>query len=198
MATSTNRPGQVGAQPPGLAEPDHEELWDAVGSDAEDALGNVTRLLFQTRAEADEAVEVLCSMTPAKTVSVRPAAGLHAVVMDREARTATSAARLHGLTGAVVGIALGVIAALAGLADLPTTAALVLLGLLGGGFGFLVGALVGLARTDPMDDDPTVEVDAGQDAVVVTVRSLRAARIREVGRAMGGVPIDPRTPLSSP
>lgn len=180
----------------GLAPPDHEELWDAVGSDAHEALGNVTRLLFPSRQEADAAVETLRTMTGPRTISVRPAPGLHASVVDHEARTAADAARRDGLAGALVGAVLGLVAALAGATTLPPASAMVLLSLLGAGFGLLIGALVGLARNDPMDDDPVLEVDAGPDAVVVTVRSLRAPRIREAGRALGGVPIEPRTPLS--
>jgi hypothetical protein len=197
MATPTTGPRPLGYHEPALAEPDHEELWDAVGSDAEGALGNVVRLLFSSRAEADAAVATLRSMTDVRTMSIRPAPGLHAPVVDAEARTSALSARHYALLIGGFGVLAGLGAGLSGLTTLPTAAAMALLALLGGGFGHVVGALVGLALADPYDDDPRVEVDAGPDAVVLTVRSLRAVRLREAGRALGGVPIDPRAPLSS-
>jgi hypothetical protein len=197
MPTPTIGPRPLGYREPALAEPDDEELWDAVGSDAEGAFGNVVRLVFPSRAEAEAAVTVLRSMTDARTMSIRPAPGLHAPVVDAEARTSALSARHYaGLIGAF-GVLAGIGAGLSGLTTLPTVAGMALLAMLGGGFGGLVGALVGLALADPYDDDPRVEVDAGPEAVVLTVRSLRAVRLREAGRALGGVPIDPRAPLSS-
>jgi hypothetical protein len=197
MATSTTGSGPLGAREPALAEPGHEELWDAVGSDAEQALGNVVRLVFPSRAQADEAISALRSVTGPRTMSISPAPGLHAPVIDSEARTSALSARHYAGLVATFGLVAGLAAGLAGLTTLPTVAGMALLGMLGAGFGGLVGALVGLALADPFDDDPLVEVDAGPDAVVLTVRSLRAVRIREMGRALGGIPIDPRSPLSS-
>jgi uncharacterized membrane protein len=198
MATTTSRPGPLGARDPELAEPDHEQLWDAVGSDAERAWLNLTRLLFPDREAASEAVAVLRGISGAPTISMAPAPGLRAPRIDAEARTAATAARRIGGIGALVGAVLGSLVALLGPMDLPVLAATLLLAFLGAGFGGLVGALVGLSLNDPFDDDPVIEVEAGPDAVVVTVHSLRTTRIRRVGESLGGIPIDPHAPLSSP
>jgi hypothetical protein len=197
MATTTSRPGPLGARDPELAEPDHEQLWDAVGSDAERAWLNLTRLLFPDRRTAMEAVAVLRGISAAPTISVTPAPGLRAPRIDAEARTAATAARRVGGIGAVVGAGIGAAVALLGAVDLPLLAATLLLAFLGAGFGGLVGALVGLSLSDPFDDDPVIEVEGGPEAVVVTVHSLRTTHIRRVGESLGGIPIDPHAPISA-
>jgi hypothetical protein len=197
MATTTSRPGPLGAREPELAEPDHEQLWDAVGSDAERAWLNLTRLLFPDRRSAMEAVAVLRGLSGAPTISVTPTPGLRAPRIDADARTAATAARHAGGIGAAVGAGIGAGAALLVEMALPLLPATLLLAFLGAGFGGLVGALVGLSLSDPFDDDPVIEVEAGPDAVVVTVHSLRTTRIRRVGESLGGIPIDPHAPLTS-
>jgi hypothetical protein len=197
METSTSRTRPLGGTPlPALAELDHEELWDAVGSDAERAWLNLTRLLFPDGDSAAAAVAVLRGVTGAPTISMTPAPGLRAPRIDAEARTAATAARGAGALGAVAGAALGVAVALLAPMAMPATAAVLLLGFLGAGFGGLVGALVGLSVTDPLDDDPLIEVEGGPDAVVVTVHSLRTTHIRRLGESLGGVPIDPHAPVA--
>jgi hypothetical protein len=199
MATSTNRTRPLGGTPPPeLAQLDHEELWDAVGSDAERAWLNLTRLLFPDRDTAVAAVAVLRGVTGAPTISMTPAPGLRAPRIDAEARTAATAARRVGAFGAALGAALGVAVALLAPVAMPATAAALLLAFLGAGFGGLVGALVGLSLSDPLDDDPLVEVEGGPDAVVVTVHSLRTTHLRRLGESLGGVPIDPHAPVVGP
>jgi hypothetical protein len=197
METSTSRTRPLGGHPlPELAELDHEELWDAVGSDAERAWVNLTRLLFPDRETALAAVAVLRGVTGAPTISMTPAPGIRAPRVDSEARTAATAARGAGALGAAVGTALGVGVALLAPMAMPAVAAALLLAFLGAGFGGLVGALVGLSVTDPLDDDPLVEVEGGPEAVVVTVHSLRTTHLRRLGESLGGVPIDPHAPVT--
>lgn len=177
--------------PPPLAEPGDERLHDAVGSDAEQARAHTLRVLFEDRDAAEAAVDALQETIPvaADSISLTPAPNTTATVADdtfsRDASASARTAARWALLGAPVGVLLGLVLEL----GIPTALAAVLLGAGFAGFGALSGALVGLARTDPLDDDPEVLVATGDDAVVVTVRHLRPARHRRLLVAFGGIPI---------
>lgn len=178
--------------PPPLAEPGDEHLHGAVGSDAEEARAHTLRVLFEDRAQADAAVAALRERLPVApdSISVTPAPELTAPVVDdsfgRDARGSKRTAARWALVATPVGVLVGLFAEL----GIPVALAVVLLGAGFAGFGALSGALVGLARADSLDDDAQVLVTAGDEAVLVTVRHLRPARLRRLLVAAGGVPVD--------
>jgi hypothetical protein len=180
----------------GLAEPGHETLHDAVGSDAEDSWIHTVRVVFPDPQEAERAITDLRHRVriARDSISVAPAEGLHARAVDATLHQATVSARHLGLLGVVVGALVGLGLALTGVTTLEQVDAIALLSFTGAGLGGVVGVLVGFGTRGPLDDDPVVEVVASPDAVVVTARSLRADRIREILTAAGGEPIDTHPP----
>jgi hypothetical protein len=181
---------------PPLGQPGTELLHDAVGSDAEMARIHTVQILFPTRDQAEEALDALYETLPvrADAVSIRPAGNetvtLHDPSFEDEATgTWRSAARIAGL-GAVLGLLLGLTLEL----GLEPAVAAGLLTFALGGFGAIAGALVGVARSAVLDDDPLVLVTPGDAAVVVTVRHLRPARPRRLLEAYGGSWIETPTP----
>ena len=178
---------------PPLAETGRERLHDAVGSDAEQAREHRLQVLFEDREQADRAVEALQELLPVPwdSISVTPAPHATATMVDDNFNLDATATWQDAARGAAlaapVGLLLGLFVDL-GLATL-VAAALFTFGF--AGFGAIAGGLVGLARTDPLDDDPQVLVAAGADAVVLTLRHLRPARHRQLLTALGGVPVEP-------
>jgi hypothetical protein len=177
---------------PPLAEPGREHLHHAVGSDSEQAREHRLQVLFEDRMHAEEAVESLQELQPMPwdSISITPAPNLTATVLDesfeRDASGTLRSAVIAAAIGAIGGALLGMVLDL----GLVTAVAVALLAFGMAGFGAIAGGLIGLARTDPLDDDPHVLVVAGPDAAVVTLRHLRPHRHHRVLVALGGIPIE--------
>jgi hypothetical protein len=178
---------------PGLAEPGHEHLHDAEGSDTEGARATTLRVLFPDRAQAEAAVAALYEHEPvaADSISIAPAPHVTARLVDRTLPKDLSAMGRHAGLGALLGAPVGILLGVALPLGFARALAVPLMMFAFAGFGALVGALIGLARADPLDDDPVVTVVAGGDAVVVTVRHLAAPRYTALLTAFGGLPIEP-------
>lgn len=179
-------------KPPPLAEPGREHLHDAVGSDAEQARAHTLQVLFEDRAQAEEAVAALQETLPmpSDSISISPAPHITAIALDESFARDAAASWHDAARGAAMAAPLGLLLGLILDLGLATAVAATLLTFGFAGFGAIAGALVGLARTDPLDDDPQVLVVAGGDAAVVTLRHLRPFRHRQLLVAAGGVPIE--------
>lgn len=181
--------------PPALAPFGAEELWDAVGSDSEGSWLHTARVVYPDREMAERAVAALRQLTGAATMSLVACPGLRAPRLDVEEEGDAKGVTHGAMIGGAAGAAIGLVAAAIGALTLEPGVALALLGLAGLAFGGFVGAVVGLSLADPNDDDPVLWVHADEQAHLVTVRHLHAHRFRDLGERLGGVSIDPRTPL---
>ena len=177
---------------PPLAESGQERLHDAVGSDAEQARQHRLQVLFEDREAAEHAVESLQELLPVPwdSISVTPAPHVTAIMVDDTFDRDATATWRHAAQGAAIAAPLGLLLGLFIDLGIATLVAAALLTFGFAGFGAIAGGLVGLARTDPLDDDPQVLVSAGPNAVVLTLRHLRPARHRDLLTALGGVPVD--------
>ena len=177
---------------PPLAESGQERLHDAVGSDAEQARQHRLQVLFEDRDQAERAVEALQDLLPVPwdSISVTPAPHVTAIMADDTFGRDATATWRDAARGAAIATPLGLLLGLFVDLGIATMVAAALLAFGFAGFGAIAGGLVGLARTDPLDDDPQVLVAAGADAVVLTLRNLRPARHRQLLAALGGVPVD--------
>ncbi len=177
---------------PPLAEGGRERLHEAVGSDAEQAREHRLQVLFENREQADQAVEALQDLLPVPwdSISVTPAPHVTAAMVDDTFSRDATATWRHAARGAVLAAPLGLLLGLAVDLGIATAVAAALLAFGFAGFGAIAGGLVGLARTDPLDDDPQVLVATGADAVVLTLRNLRPARHRQLLAALGGIPVE--------
>jgi hypothetical protein len=178
---------------PPLAAAGRERLHDAVGSDAEQARQHRLQVLFENREQAERAVDALQELLPVPwdSISVTPAPHLTATIADDSFGRDATATWRHAAQGAALAAPLGLLLGLFADLGIATGVAAPLLAFGFAGFGAIAGGLVGLARTDALDDDPQVLVATGADAVVVTLRHLRPARHRQLLAGLGGVPVDP-------
>ncbi len=184
---------------PPLADPGSEHLHDAVGSDAEQARVHTVQVLFEQREQAETALDAIYETFPypPDAVSVRPAAGVTAKAVDDAFEDDARATWRGAARAAAVGAPLGLLLGLTLEIGLESLVAVGLLTFAMAGFGAISGALVGLARSDPLDDDPAVEVTGGDDAVIVTLRHLRPWSLRRRLVAFGGLPIETIEPDST-